>query len=150
MSAKPSFILSESHCFHRNLTWKLCAESLFWNILLTDFAAAGFHLGSLPSQTRRRPLHISEPRFQRFLEPPASPAACGKVSPPCPQSPFPWADRAACRRDRGRELPFPTSRLTLSSLIFPGGEEALRRYRSPPDQLPGRRRHEESLKGGEQ
>ena len=131
MSAKASFILSESHCFHRNLPWKLCADSLFWNVLLTDFTAAGFHLCSLLSQTQRRPLHISESRFQRFPEPPASPAACGKVSPPCPQSPFPWAEGAACRRDPGREPPFSTSCLILSSLTFPGGEETLRRYRFP-------------------
>ena len=59
VSAKASFILSESNCSPGNLTWKLCADSLFWNVLVTDFAAALFHLCSLLSQTRRRPLPSS-------------------------------------------------------------------------------------------
>lgn len=59
LSAKASFILSESNCSPGNLTWKLRADSLFWNILVTDFTAALFHLCSLLSQTRRRPLPSS-------------------------------------------------------------------------------------------
>ena len=58
VSAKASFILSESNCCRGNLTWKPRADSLFWNVLVTDFAAARFPLCSLLSQTRRSPCRL--------------------------------------------------------------------------------------------
>ena len=79
-------------------------DSLFWNVLVTDFAAARFPLCSLLSQPRRSPC-----RLPWFPEPRASPAACGKAFPTSPEPrPLGWLPAA---RIQGGNRPSPPSAL---------------------------------------
>ena len=117
---------------------KPCADSCFWNVHITDFAATRFHLCNLLFQIHRRPLQICESRFRLFLVPHAFLAACGKIFTSCPQSPYSWANRVAFSQHLRRELPlihFPSSALFYFTLFiylfifYTGWEEILGRYR---------------------
>jgi len=129
------------------LSWKPHLEAPCWLIVLecsrkTDFAAAWFHLCSLLSQTRRRPLPVSV----------ISGAACFPGSlweglSPRPQSPLPWADCLQPGSREGTALLHLAPYFIFTYLYWWGGD--------PPeiqvslDWLPGRRRRpEESLREG--
>lgn len=102
LSAKASFILSESNCCRGNLTWKLRADSLFWNVLVKqtslqhDFTCAASCLRPTGGPCQ----------FPWFPEPRASPAACGKAFPRVPRAPC--LGLTACSQGPGREPPFST------------------------------------------
>lgn len=145
---------------HGNYTLKPCADSVFWNVHITDFTATRFHLCSLLFQIHRRPLQICESRFRLFLVSHAFLAACGKIFTSCPQSPFSWANRVAFSQHLRRELPLRTFSIQCLILFYfihlfiyvllGGSRSCGDTGQVSLDQLPGRRkRPKECLKGEE-